>query len=191
MRRERKDIQEVEGIITGKIRYGKGSYKMVGVYVNGDMERKLEELDEWVEEGERSNGNNNWGDFNARTGQEGGRLEGIEGEEEEEIKRNSKDKKVNKEERKLMEWIRERGWSILNGGVEGDEEEYWTYIGGRGESVIDYILVKEEIKEEIESLEIRDYIESDHHPLVIKGGDEERGVEEIKEEKCIGGYGMR
>lgn len=50
------------------------------------------------------------GDFNARTGEEGGRIGGEE-EEEEGTGRRSKDKKVNREGR-LLEWIGERGWSM-------------------------------------------------------------------------------
>lgn len=42
-----------------------------------------------------------------------------EEEKEEERGRNSRDRKVNKG-RKLIESIKERGWFILNGGVEGD-----------------------------------------------------------------------
>jgi hypothetical protein len=62
------------------------------------------------------------GDFNARTGK---REKGI-GEEEEEggrgirwRERKSKDEKENKEERKLLEFIEERGWGILNGSTKG------------------------------------------------------------------------
>lgn len=55
------------------------------------------------------------GDFNVRTGGKGGRI-GLN-EEEEEGGRNSRDRKVNKG-RKLIESIKERGWFILNGGVE-------------------------------------------------------------------------
>jgi len=41
------------------------------------------------------------------------------------------------------------------------------YIGGRGESVIDYIILEEEeIREEMRYLEIRDRIESDHPPVI-------------------------
>lgn len=52
-------------------------------------------------------------DFNARTGEEGGRIaeEGMGGKEEEMIRR-SKDRKVNKEERTLIKIIEEREWSI-------------------------------------------------------------------------------
>jgi len=66
----------------------------------------------------------------------------------------------------LVEGIRERGWFILNGMAEGDEEENWTYTGGRGESVIDYVLVEEEGREEVERLEIGDKVDSDHQPVV-------------------------
>lgn len=64
--------------------------------------------------------------------------------------------------------------------MKGNEEEYWTR--GRGESVIDYVLMEEEAREEVESLEIKDYIDSDHHLLVIrlKGG---RGRKRNREDK--------
>jgi len=67
----------------------------------------------------------------------------------------------------LIKGIRERGWMIMNkGGIKGDKEVGWTYRGGRGESVIDYILGEEEIREEMGYLEIRDKIESDHPPVI-------------------------
>jgi len=50
----------------------------------------------------------------------------------------------------LIKEIRERGWMIMNGGIKRDEEVGWTYMGGRGKSVIDYILEEEEIREEME-----------------------------------------
>jgi len=90
---------------------------------------------------------------------QGGREEGIE--------RRSRNGKINKEGRMLVEGIREKGWFILNGETEGDEEENWTYTGGRGESVIDYVLVEEEEREEIERLEVGDKVDSDHHPVVV------------------------
>jgi len=60
--------------------------------------------------------------------------------------------------------------------TEGDEEGNWTYTGGRGESVIDYILGVEERREEIERLEVGDKVDSDHHPVVVwmKGGEDKR-----------------
>ncbi|KYN12146.1 hypothetical protein ALC57_15690 [Trachymyrmex cornetzi] len=88
------------------------------------------------------------------------------------------DSKKNKEGNKLVEVIRERGWSILNGNVKGDEKGNWTYTGGKGNSVIDYVLVDEETKEGLESMEIGEEIDSDHHPLVVslEGRGASRGV---------------
>lgn len=92
------------------------------------------------------------GDFNdARTGEEGG----MWGEEKEErVGRRSRDKKKNKEGRRLVEFIGEKRWFILNGRAKGDEEGNWTYSGTRGESVIAYVVIGEEMVKEIKRLEI-------------------------------------
>jgi len=50
-------------------------------------------------------------DFNARTRRKRGKVS-IEEEEDGETKRKSKDRKVNKERRRLLECIKERGWTI-------------------------------------------------------------------------------
>lgn len=85
----------------------------------------MENLAEWIEgrkEGVKTIMGE--GDFNARTGRKRGRKkEENEGEEKE--KRKSIDKKKNKDEIKLVEFIREKGWSILN----GNEKRNWTYRG--------------------------------------------------------------
>ncbi|KAJ3658794.1 hypothetical protein Zmor_010515 [Zophobas morio] len=78
------------------------------------------------------------GDFNARLGDKGTRI--IDKEKGE--KRGSKYKTNNKEE--------------------------WTYVGARGESIIDYGIVNEEAWEEIESFKVGERVESDHMPLEIK-----------------------
>ncbi|KYN21992.1 hypothetical protein ALC57_05622 [Trachymyrmex cornetzi] len=94
------------------------------------MEKKLESLAEWMKGKEEGIRTVIGGDFNARTGSEGGRIrEVMEGEEEE--KKRSRDRK-NKVGGKLVEFIRERGWSILNGDVKEDEEGNWTYTERRG-----------------------------------------------------------
>jgi len=50
---ERKEeVRETEEIMTGRIRYGEGSMRITGVYVNGNMKRKLEEMREWMEQRE-------------------------------------------------------------------------------------------------------------------------------------------
>jgi len=70
---------------------------------------------------------------------------------------------VNAEERLLLGRIEELGWIIWNGDMKGDEEEEWTYMGGRGESVIDYVLREVGTKDYVERMEIGDQVDSDHH----------------------------
>jgi hypothetical protein len=53
-----------------------------------------------------------------------------------------------------MEWIEENGWELLKGSKQGDEEEEWTYIGNRRETVIDYGIVKDEAWERVEEFKI-------------------------------------
>jgi hypothetical protein len=61
-------------------------------------------------------------------------------------------------------------------------EGQWTYTGGRGESIIDYVIGNAEAKEWIEKMEVRDNVESDQHPATVEikparkeGGKEEGG----------------
>ncbi|XP_024875210.1 ABC transporter F family member 4-like [Temnothorax curvispinosus] len=129
-------------------------------------DRKLEGLKDTTEEGERGVRTIIGGDFNARTGEE----RGWEEEDEEGVEgggRRSKDKKINRDGRKLLEFIEERGWMILNGGVKGDEEGEFTYTGGRGETVIDYVIGEEEVRERVERLEVGERVDSDHHPVTL------------------------
>lgn len=63
-----------------------------------------------------------------------------EGIGEKEGRRQSKDNKIDKEGRILMGVIKEREWLVLNGNVKGDEEEKYTFMGGRGGMVIDLML---------------------------------------------------
>ena len=41
-----------EGIITKKVRLGEEWWRIVGVYVNGDLKKKLEDIGEWMEQRE-------------------------------------------------------------------------------------------------------------------------------------------
>ncbi|XP_070157223.1 uncharacterized protein [Polyergus mexicanus] len=175
IRREREmEIGEIEvteeGMMTGTLKRGGEEWRIVGVYVNEDLERKIEGLKKWMEEREEEGRRIIIGsDFNARTG---GRVN--LGEEEENGKnRNSKDKKSNREGRRLVEVLEETGWSIINGNIKGDEKGEYTYTGGRGNTVIDYVLGNEGIWEKIERLKIGQDIDSDHHPVIcwIKGED--------------------
>jgi len=79
-------------------------------------------LKEWIEEKEEGVRVVIGGDFNARTGREGGRIEGEEGGCEERRDRKSRYTKVNGEGRKLHSFLGERDWAILNGDIKEDEE---------------------------------------------------------------------
>lgn len=90
-------------------------------------------------------------------------------EEEENLgkKRRSKNKKVNEEGRRLCKFLEEYGWSIVNGNIKGDEEGEWTFTGGRGESVIDYVMGDEKTRERIEMMMVEGKVDSDHHPVTV------------------------
>jgi rubrerythrin len=85
-----------------------------------------------------------------------------------------------------MEWIEENGWEVLNRNKQGDEGGKWTYIGSRGETVIDYGIMNKEAWERVEEFRIEEKVESDHLPLEInieETNHEERGQEKAREEQ--------
>jgi len=47
------------------------------------------------------------------------------------------DKIANREGKKLIGTIEERGWGILNHSIKGDEKGEFTYLRGRERTVID------------------------------------------------------
>lgn len=49
-----------------------------------------------------------------------------------------------------------------------EEEGNWTYVGSRGETVIDYVIGNEDVWGKIEGLEIGSRIDSDHFPIVVR-----------------------
>ncbi|XP_033317752.1 uncharacterized protein LOC117215501, partial [Bombus bifarius] len=97
------------------------------------------------------------GDWNARTGEEGGSINEDVGKEK---NRRSKDKTINVEGRTLLK--------IINGSDKEGEER--TYIGERGNSVIDYVIGNQEATEEIIYMKIGKRTESGHMPLEIEIG---------------------
>lgn len=64
--------------------------------------------------------------------------------------------------------MEQRGWDVLNGNIERDENEEFTYVGSRGNSVIDYVVTNLETRNEIRSFKVGERIESDHLPLIIE-----------------------
>ncbi|KAK0156855.1 hypothetical protein PV328_012205, partial [Microctonus aethiopoides] len=64
--------EEDEGLVEVRMRMNEEIWSIVGIYVNNDMERKLECLDEWTEKEQEGKKILIGGDFNARIGREGG-----------------------------------------------------------------------------------------------------------------------
>ena len=91
-----------------------------------------------------------------------------------------------------MNFVEETGWSIFNGNIRGDEEGEFTYTGGRGSTVIDYVIGDEEVREKILELKKGDRIDSDHHTIKVwvEGGMKERN-KKIEKRKDRGGRGVR
>lgn len=104
------------------------------------------------------------GDFNAR-----GEMEKRE--------RMTKDGKVNKEGKRLVEFVEERGCGLLNGCTKGDEEGEFTFTGGKGNTIIDFMIIAEEVRDRVKRMRVDDRIDSDHRPIEvwIKGEMWERG----------------
>lgn len=97
------------GLMERKVKLGGEWWRIIGVYVNGDMDKKLNRLREWMEDGEEGVRVLVGGDFNARTGTEGGWWEEDEDGDRRKVKRRSKDGKLNSEGKKLCGSLRELG----------------------------------------------------------------------------------
>ena len=109
-----KQVAEVEII------HNKNRWKIFVIY-SQNVEEIMESIKETMPEEEEDYvliG----GDFNARTGNEGGPI--VYDEEKGEEKRKSKDKIINREGKILLNKLQERGWMILNGS--GEDEGGWT-----------------------------------------------------------------
>lgn len=55
----------------------------------------------------------------------------------------------------------------MNGNIEGDEEGGYTFTGGRGETVIDYVIENKKVRREITKMKIGEEVDSVHYPVVI------------------------
>lgn len=89
--------------------------------------------------------------------------------------------RINGEGKKLIKFVEENGWGILNGCTRGDEEEEYSFTGGKGNTVIDNAIGDLEVRERIKNLRIGDRVDSDHHPVEI--WIEDRGDRKIRKRK--------
>lgn len=86
----------------------------------------------------------------------------VEGEEIEREGRRSKDRRVNRESKLLVEFVEDREWEIFNGAVQGGEEGEYTFTGGRRNSIIDYVIRDViGVKNRIKRLTMGDKVDSD------------------------------
>jgi len=143
-----------------KIREEKESWIIITIYNRWDwkdLERTLEKVLGEIENREECMvilG----GDFNIRT-RELGSVSEIG------VQRRSKDKTVGNGGRNMIRWIEEKGWNLLNGTVKGDWEGEFTYVGAKGSTIIDYIIVNEKAGNRVIEFRVEDRVDSDHMPL--------------------------
>lgn len=56
---------------------------------------------------------------------------------------------------------------ILNENGEGDEEREYAYTGGKEGTVIDYVIVGEDVRKRLNRLEVGKQIDSDHQAVTV------------------------
>jgi len=171
-----------EGLMMSGINEKKEKWIIVLLYNRWDwkeLEKRLTSKLEEIEDREDSTviiG----GDFNIRTGELGNI-------EEAGIARRSKDKTVGNGGRNLIDWVQNKGWYVLNGTCRGDWEGEYTYVGARGSTVIDYVIVNERAYNSVLDFKIEDRVDSDHVPLRLsmKKKEAKTAKEERQEEDGV------
>jgi hypothetical protein len=150
-----------EGCMERKVHIGNKWWKIMTIY-SKEMKTTRRRVEDAMEENREECMLMGGGDFNGRIGERGAE------EGREDGKRKSKDKVKNAEGKRLMEWIEENGWEVLNGNKQRDEEGEWTYFGNREETVIDYGIVNEEAWEGVEEVRIGERAEADHLEIALR-----------------------
>lgn len=84
------------------------------------------------------------------------------------LERKSKDKEVNANGRKYLDFCDDFNLTILNGRTEGDEEGNLTFISTVGSSVNDICAVSQDILGNIKNFYVDEQIWSDHLPIVME-----------------------
>lgn len=64
---------------------------------------------------------------------------------------------------------------VLNGAMEGNWEEPFTYVGYRGNTIIDYVMTNETVYDKVKEFKIDGEVDLDHMSMiVIREGEERR-----------------
>lgn len=156
-------MSKEEGMLLSEVEGKDGKkFVIISVYNSGEILKLEKEIRRTMEE-RREEYVIIGGDFNIRIGEEGG-VDEAGGD----LGRKSKDKIIGNGGRRLMELVGETGGYILNGTAKGDKEGEFTYIGPRGSTVIDYVIVNETCNEFVQEFKVVERIDSDHLPLVLE-----------------------
>jgi len=136
---------------------------IMAVYNRWEWKELEKKLNGWLEEfkDREDYGLIIGGDFNVRTGELGGIGEAG-------MMRRSKDKTIGNGGRNFIEWVQEKGWYVMNGMIGNDWDGEYTYVGARGCTVIDYIIVNERAYDKVLDFKIKNRVDSDHMPLCLK-----------------------
>ncbi|OXU17254.1 hypothetical protein TSAR_008374 [Trichomalopsis sarcophagae] len=150
-----------EGLIKSELCLNGEKLTIWSVYNSGKSEDLWEKMnvDDIMEEGIMIIG----GDFNIRIGEKGTYWGQEEGEDF--SKRASKDKCISNGGRQMVEFVENKGWIILNGFSDGDAEGEFTFIGTRGSTVIDYVIVNEKVWDRGIDFRVECRVDSDHAPV--------------------------
>ncbi|KAJ8685250.1 hypothetical protein QAD02_021043 [Eretmocerus hayati] len=148
---------------------------VIGTYMNRKKDKNWKRI---AEETEKNKGQKIilLGDLNARTGTKGGDASKQE-------RRKSRDKEVNKEGLRLIAETEKQGLMIVNGDIEGDEEGEYTYIGPRGNTVMNYAITNKKGRKGIKRMSIGQEIESDYLPSELEL--DVQGTAQNKREKIV------
>lgn len=160
---KRGDTGEMLGI---EFETNKKRWMIITVCMGKERRRNMGIINQWLEEKKEDNVII-YGDLNARTGDEG---RGWDEEGKKKV-RKSRDKIMNQEGKEIIKWVEDNGMQIRNGNSEGNEEGDYTYIGARGQTVIDYVIRRG--KEEDDKLKINEIIGSDHLSLLYEWEEKE------------------
>lgn len=109
-------------------------------------------------------------DWNARIG--------TLGDKDTEEKRNTRDKTINDEGIRWIEFTQSLGMEILNGNIDGDLDGEYTRDGHSCSTVIDYAATTPLVFSEINRFYVDSQIESDHHPIVIQWGESQSSAKD-------------